>query len=160
MIALKILDIRKMMAGFLAGGLLDSYDLEEGSVTTYCTFSIDGSYQKDFFDEPEMRSFVKWTDVKETCFSLIKGKRTPLRFHFVFFLEEEKVVPLLKASGVTPDAGLPPALCLNLRYDAAGLILTTGTSLRTFTLDRSIDHAWDTYVEELLRRCSITAEKL
>ncbi len=169
MIALKILDTNKFMAGFLKGSMLDHYQLVEGSITTFCTFSIDGIYQKDFFDETDSdeasqeedsRAFAAWEQVKDYCFSLIKGKRAPLMFKFVFYYPSEKVAALLRHYDLTVPEGESYGLCINLRYDAGGLVLTTGVSRKTFSLDKSVDHAWDSYLHSFLKHYQIAAETL
>ena len=52
MIALKILDIKDFMSRLLKGEAFDPFWLVEASITTYNTFTIDGSLHRDFFDAP------------------------------------------------------------------------------------------------------------
>ena len=151
MIALNILDIKKFMSLFLGGTLFDEYSLVEAQITTFCTFSIDGRYEALFEDAPPGEtSYVRWSKLKEHCFSIIRGKKTPLFFKFVFFFPPEKLREFLNKT----DSPLLPqqlgGLCLNLRYDGTNLVLTTGTSLKVFSMDRSADRAWDDYVRRLL----------
>jgi hypothetical protein len=178
MIALKILDIKTFMAGFLVGHLLDRYQLTDGSVTTFCTFTIDGAFQKDFYqnslstdsetappaasdgaDSPA-RPYVLWKEVKDLCFSIIKGKRTPLAFKFVFYYPEEETAAFLNKNGIPASKEGAYGLCLNLRFDRTGLYLTTGVSMKTFSMDRTVDHAWDQYVRDFLKKSGISAAPL
>ena len=175
MIALQILDIRKCMAAFLIDPLFDKYSLIEAQITTFCTFTIDGRLEKRFFaDESDGReagsvpdaasaggtaspiqaglrpSYIKWEQVKETCFSIIKGKQTPLFFKLVLFYPEELLSDFVRRTESSVSPGQVSGLCLNLRYDRSGLVLTTGTSLTVFTPDRSVERAWDDAVKKLL----------
>ena len=46
-------------------------------------------------------------------------------------------------------------MCIRDRYDGGNLVLTTGTSLRFFTLDKSLDHLWDEFVAAFLKEKKI-----
>jgi hypothetical protein len=50
-------------------------------------------------------------------------------------------------------------LYLNLSFRDGLLIATTGTSLRAFSLDKSLDKAWDDYILSFLEAQGIAAEK-
>ena len=164
MIALNVLDIKPFMKHFLVGNTFDSFDLSEGSVTTFCTFSIDGTYMKDFDDSDGEnadtdRVFIPWARVREHVFSLIKGKRTPLSFKFVFMLPKRAVPRFLEKSGIAMDASEVTGLFLNVSFRSRKLMITTGTSLKMFTMDRTVDNAWDSYVQIFLKSRGIAAEK-
>ena len=46
-------------------------------------------------------------------------------------------------------------LYLNLQYDGSHVTCTTGTSLRTFTMDKSLDRVWDEMVTKFFRQQQI-----
>ena len=108
MIALQIQEIKQFMSKLLLSPTFDNFLLVEGSVTTYNTFYIDGRIHKDFFTEEELeeralnvRTFSLWKEVKPFCLELIKGKKTPLGFKFVFQLSKENTAKLLTTTGIT-----------------------------------------------------------
>ena len=87
----------------------DRFLLLEGSITTFNTFEIDGTLQKAYYsaeeqDQIEDRSLSLWSEVRPFCFELIKGKKTPLAFHFTFQLAASNVIRLLAQTGID----LPP----------------------------------------------------
>ena len=86
---------------------------------------------------------------------MIRGKRTPLHFKFVFQLPNEGMEELLGQStlGCGPEDVF--GLYLNCQYDGERLVLTTGTSLRFFSLDKSLDHLCDEYVAAYLKEKKI-----
>ena len=51
-------------------------------------------------------------------------------------------------------------LFLNFQYDGSHLTCTTGTSLKTFTLDKSLDHAWDELVLKYFKQQQILWESV
>ena len=164
MIALQIQDIKQFMSKLLLSQTFDHFLLVEGSVTTYNTFYIDGRIHKDFFTEEELeeralntRTFSQWKEVKPFCLELIKGRKTPLGFKFVFQLSRENTVKLLTTSGITSI--LPEnvsGLILNIRYDNGMLSCITATNLNLFTLDKSAEHAWDDMVKRFLKQQEIS----
>lgn len=164
MIALQIQDIKNFMSKLLLSQTFDNFLLVEGSITTYNTFRIDGRIHKDFFTEEEIeeqtldrREFSLWKEVKPFCLELIKGKKTPLGFKFIFQLSKENTAKLLTTSGIT---SIQPenvsGLLLNVRFDSGALACITATNLNLFTLDKSLEHAWDDMVKRFLRQQEIS----
>ena len=165
MIALQIADIRVFMKKLLLSETFDRFLLLEGSITTFNTFEIDGTLQKAYYsaeeqDQIEDRSLSLWSEVRPFCFELIKGKKTPLAFHFTFQLAASNVIRLLAQTGID----LPPeqirGLLINLRYDGHTLTCTTGTSLSVFTLDKKLDHAWDGMVRKYFHQQEIPFQQM
>ncbi len=164
MIALQIQDIKHFMSKLLLSQTFDNFLLVEGYVTTYNTFRIEGRVHKDFFTEEEIeergletREFSLWKEVKPFCLELIKGKKTPLGFQFTFQLSKENTSKLLTSSGIT---SIQPenvsGLLINVRYDNGALNVITATNLSLFTLDKSLEHAWDDMVKRFLKQQEIS----
>lgn len=164
MIALQIQDIKNFMSKLLLSQIFDHFLLIEGSVTTYNTFHIDGRIHKDFYTTEEIETlnlndqeFSHWKEIRPFCLNLIKGHKTPLGFRFVFQLSKENTAKLLTASGITSI--LPEnvsGLLLNIRYDSNGLSCITATNLNLFTMDKSLEHAWDEMVKRFLKQQEIS----
>ena len=164
MVALQIQDIKIFMNKLLLSQTFDNFLLVEGSITTYNTFHIEGRVHKDFFSAEEIeeknlenREFSLWKEVKAFCLELIKGKKTPLGFKFTFQLSKENTAKLLASSGIT---SIQPenisGLLLNIRYDNGALNVVTATNLSLFTLDKSLEHAWDDMVKRFLKQQEIS----
>lgn len=150
MIAQKITNLKKFMSQLLIGDCFDSFWLSEASITTGNTYLIDGALHPEFFPE-EAREILErrhrthslWREIKPFCYSIIKGKQTPLQFKFVFRLSYEKTRHVIAESGIPMDPEQVNGLFLNIQYSAGQLICTTGTSMNTFTLDKSLEKMWD-----------------
>lgn len=167
MIALQIQDVKDFMSKLLIGNAFDAFWLSEAAITTFATFHIDGVLHPDFFDTEEAksialegRSYVLWKDVKAHCFSVIKGKKTPLHFKIVFMLSRKNMEKLLVSSPLPISADDIFGLFVNFQYDGKHLTCTTGTSLKTFTLDKSLDHIWDELVQKFFRQQEIPYESI
>lgn len=147
------LDVKKTMSALLLSETFDGFRFTEGEITTFNTFHIDGYLQKTFYDQDHLpeylssRDYSLWKDLKDFCFQIIKGKQTPLSFHFVFSLDTPDLSRLLEPSSFSGSSEDIQGLYLNFKYDRTTLTCTTGTSLKVFTLDKSLDHLWDNHVQ-------------
>ena len=164
MIALQIQDIKNFMSKLLLSQTFDHFQIVEGAITTFNTFHIEGRIHRDFFTSEEFeeqqlehREFSLWKEVKPFCLELIKGKKTPLSFKFTFQLSKENTEKLLVSSGIT---SIRPenvsGLLLNVRFDNGALCVITATNLNLFTLDKSLEHAWDDMVKRFLKQQEIS----
>lgn len=157
MIFLKINDIKSFTSLLLVKDTLEQMELAEGTIKTHSTFVIDGqkntSYFTDADEEPDSR-YNTWERLRPICYEIIKGKHLPTYFKFVFRLDRERTAQLLseftdyKAEDVA-------GLFLNIKYENGVLSLTTGTSLNLFTLDKSLDKAFDQFVTAFLSEYAI-----
>ena len=98
-----IMNTKNCMSVLLLSSRFDNFSFISGEITTYCTFQIDGTYHPEFYPDTENESpepYVRWKQVREYCFSLIKGKQTPLRFHFILSLAPDQIESLLQNEGL------------------------------------------------------------
>lgn len=166
MIAFKLTNIKACMSHLLLMETFDSFLLIEGEITTFNTFKIDGFIQKHFYTSEELEQmgslpeYAYWKQLREYCFSLIKGKRTPLGFRFVFSLSPKNIARLIEQNGLEFHVEEVQGLYLNLRYDSNGLQCITGTSFQSFSMDKSLEQAWDTMVQKFFQKKGIDFEIL
>ena len=126
------------MSHLLLKPTFDTFSLIEGEVTTFNRFQVDGRIHKDFFDEAFEKEYSTWGEVRDFFFQVIRGKKTPLD-QFESFLTEHDL---------TDRPAEIQGLYLNFRYDGLALQCITGTSMNTFTMDKSVEKAWDEYVQK------------
>lgn len=146
------LSAKTCMAHLLLRETFDPYQFIEGTITTFSRFSIDGLLQKEFFDDPPEETYASWKQMRDFCLSIIRGKRTPLNFKIVLAMPTASISDFLLQKGLT--AYRPEdirGLYLNFHYDGTTLQCITGTSMNTFTLDKTLEREWDSYVGDLLR---------
>lgn len=131
------------MSQFLTTDTFDLFLLEEAVINSANSFTIDGRVNQEFFEEPCKYDFRPWAEIKNLCFDLIKGKRTPLSFRFVLHLIPEKAAILLQKEDPDLDFSQIKALVVTIRFDGTKIILTTGVSYHTFVLSKEADAIWD-----------------
>lgn len=157
MISLQIEEVKAFMNQLLLSQTFDAFHVVEGSITTFGTFHFDGHLCPDYYSKEEQealalqnRRLIRWQELRPFCLELIKGKRTPLGFRFTLQLSPENTEKLLMqtaSSFTVKDVG---GLVLNIRYEGGQVICTTALSLHIFTMDKSLEHAWDQMVQKFL----------
>lgn len=160
MISLTLPDIKDFTSHLLLKDSFDSFCFIEGEIMTFNTFRIDGFIQKEFFDtDSELPEYSYWKNIREYCFQIIRGKRTPLSFRFVFSLSPKNIERLIRQSVPSVRPEDVQGLYLNLHFDGTHLTCVTGTSFKTFILDKSLEHIWDEMVKKFFHQKGIIFEQ-
>lgn len=160
MIALQIQDVKVMMSQLLVHTLFDEFLLHEMDIATATSLHLDGRLNKAWYSSEETeelcgREYGKWSELKPVAYQFIKGSRTPLSMKVVFQLNLPSMEKLILKSGLADRPEDVSGLYLNLRYDSNGLYVITGTSRKTFTMDKSLEHYWDETVKQFLHKAQI-----
>ena len=98
--------------------------------------------------------------MREFCFSIIKGKRTPLSFKFVLGLSDSNIEKLLLQQDLDFKPQDVRGLYINLKYDGQNLQCITGTAMNLFTMDKSLEQAWDKMIQKFFTQKEIKYEVL
>lgn len=167
MIALDILEIKDFMNKLLCQETFDNFLLREATIVGNATWNVDGTLTPDFYSSEELESegltglqFLPFSKLRQQCFSLIKGKRTPSYFKFVFLLSPSNLSRTLEQTHSSFTPADITGLFLNLKYQSNKLLLTTGVSYRVFSTDKSLEHEWDSLVKRFLKGHSISFVEL
>lgn len=165
MIAIQIKSTRQIMNALLTSELFDFFRTESVSLTTFNTFHIDGHIEKSFFTQEEtdalggtLPEFSGWKEIRPVCFSLIKGKKTPVSFRFVLLAPEKLIADIAASPACEVSPNLIRSLVLNVRYENGTVTLITGTSFTTFLPDKSVGQLWDNYITHFLSDMQIDFE--
>lgn len=153
------------MAKLLTTELFDDFTVEEATIDTFNTFTIDGRIHKEFFknsDDTEdipNSEFSQWSSIRPIALNLIKGRHTPLGFKFILHLGDDMKLSVLEKS----DMDISPeqiSLGISIKFSQGEVIITTGVSYSIFTLDKSAEKAWDEYIPSFLESNGIEADLL
>ena len=71
----------------------------------------------------------------------------------------KNIARLIEQNGLSTDPDQVQGLYLNIRYDGRSLTCVTGSSFKTFTMDKTLEHAWDEMVEKFFRQKGIEFER-
>lgn len=149
--SINITDVKNFMSKLLIKEDFDNFLLEEASITTFNTFTIDGHIHKNYYTSEEYEvlrntELSYWSTIKPICFELIKGKKTPSRFKIILKADENLVVK------ISEDSSNILGLYLNIKYEDGTLNCITATSMKSFTLDKTIDDTWDKYIDTYINK--------
>ena len=158
--SIEIENIKGLTSQLFAGNIFDGFLAVQASFTTVCTYEIDGHINSDFVGEEDMKlpenaeGIVYWKKLRPICFEIIKGKKVPRQFLIVLMYPAHLTENFLKSAGITDSGNNISGLFININFRQGRLYCTTGCSLKTFSLDRRIETAWDEYVESFLKKLS------
>lgn len=148
MISVKIEDMKSFTSKLFVGEVFDQFLVKEASISTYNTFTIDGTIKGGYYSQEEMEernigALSAWSAIKPFCFSLIKGKRLPGSFRIIMLMPEDGTERFLASRNIGLARDQVKGLYVNIRYEEEKLTCVTGTSVSVFTLDKTLDDEWD-----------------
>jgi hypothetical protein len=153
------------MSHLLVKDTFEKFYLSEASIKTANSYTISGEVNKDFYTDEEYSSLSEkkyslWHDIKPFCFQLIKGSHVPSYMKLVFLLSDSSAAQLIEKTdtGISPDD--VNGLFLNIKYADGTVNIVTGTSIKIFTLDKSLEQAFDRAVKAFLSSNGINYEEI
>ena len=167
MIALELTDIKDFMNKLLRSEVFDHFLLQEAVITSSATYTINGQITKGFFTDEELEElnliecrFLPFSMLKGNCFDLIKGKKTPSSFRFVFLLSPSNMERTISAVDSSYNASDITGMYINLKYQNQLLSLTTGIAYNIFSTDKTLEAEWDKMVTKFLKQHEIAFEEI
>ncbi|MBE5922134.1 MAG: hypothetical protein E7269_05220 [Lachnospiraceae bacterium] len=154
MILQTITDTKQLMSDLLIKDTFHDFLVREVTIVTYCTLHLDGTMLADFYDNGEYEELgfpecASWDKLKPLCFSFIKGKKLPLKMQLVFHAPQSIVDALLAGEAAGFAADDIHSLTFTVKYEKGKATVLSGLSLKIFTIDQTLAHAWDCYVNKL-----------
>ena len=151
MISYKTNHVKQFMNLLLRLGAFDGWEVREIKLHTMVRYTISGEINPAFFQEGEEHPpYILWQDMKDTMFDLIKGRKQPSLMQITLAFPKEQIMDV-------PTDNIESFL-LNIHYENGALKLVAGTSVKTFSLDRSAEQFWDGYVAGFLEQQGIEVE--
>lgn len=162
MILLEISDIKLAMAHLLVRDSFDQFFLDSAELTTFAAMSIRGRRNLAWYDSDEKREnlslseWLRWSEVKPTVFSYIKGTKTPDSMKIILKADTDWVKPKLVQQGLESQYQQQKLdLVVNFRYEKQRLSVITGVSYSEFIMNKQIEFAWDEIVSHYFSHLGI-----
>ncbi len=135
-------DVKGFMPKLLVQNTFDSFEVRQCEVHTFAKFEISANLTKSEED------VLTWEKLKPYVYNIIKGNVLPKTIKVVFNVSKEALGEINEnlSSGF-----------LNLIYENGEIIFTTGTSTKTFTLNKEYDVFFEEYIEKFFRSAGIVA---
>lgn len=167
MTALELTDIGDFMNKLLRTDAFDHFLLQEASISAGATYIIDGHITEGYYTDEELEDqslkglrMLPFSYLRGKCFDLIKGRKTPTSFKFIFLLSPENLANTLRSL----DSSFSPedisGIYINIKYQNQLLTLTSGVSYATYSMDRSLEGGWDRLVTRFLSQKGISWEAI
>lgn len=164
MIALSITDVKGFMKQLLTMESFDNFLVLEAVVATATTVTIDGRLNQEFLENSDSDQentenakdrLQTWGRVRPVCFELIKGKKLPLFFKVVLQLSGDNTSRFLNAINTSFSRNDVSGLYMNISFDRRELRIVTGTAVKSFSMDKSLEQEWDSMVKRFLTKNNI-----
>ncbi|MEG1458588.1 MAG: DUF5721 family protein [Acetivibrio sp.] len=165
MTAFKIVEIKSFMGQLLLQEVFDNFLVSDIEIQTANFYKINGRLNKNWFEEEEKelisnREYSNWRELKGLVYQIIKGNKSPQSMKLVFQLSKENTMKIVERAGSSFSMEDVDGLFLNLRYEKGELTLITGTSMKTFTLNKTLEQEWDGNLKQFLKHYEIVFEIL
>lgn len=146
-------DVKNYMNQLLVNERFDSFYLYEARVKGALDYFVGGKLNMEYYDEDEKNEFddseyISWSKVKQIIYDLMKGKKLPINFKIILMFNRDNIKRLIEMNNLPVKADDVGALFYNIHFEAGQLNVTTGTSLKVFTLDKRLEQLWDETVEK------------
>lgn len=154
MISENISNVRAAVTKLIRDEALGELLLYSLEVKKSCTIAIEGRKNMDFYDTDDetcdVEEYIRWKDARDIFFQSIKGSRLPLGFRIVLLAGKKLTMKVIAEADTVLKASDVASLGINIYYDRNGMRVTDGTSLKVFTMDKSLERSWDDYVKRLI----------
>ena len=164
MIQLIIEDIKKLTDLLFVQETFDRFLMSEAHFVTGITVDLDGTLNSDYYDTDELSALsdqhtVTWGNMKKLCFQIIKGRKLPKRFRIVLKLAETDIYAWLMKNGLNQAPETVKGLFMTFCYENQKLSCTSGTALSVFTLDKTLEQAWDGQMVRMFKAIDVAVRE-
>ncbi len=149
MISGNIENKKQFMALLLKGTAFDRLLARSIVLRTSVLFEIDCTLDKNWFDSDEQESLEKyasWESMRPIIFELIKGNRLPGYMKIVLSPTPSAAEKIHKNAA---------ALFINILFENNTLYVSTGSSEKVFSMDKSVERTWDEYASKFFKHNGI-----
>ena len=161
--AIEIDNVKKMVEMLLSSDFFGEMLLYKAEVRGAYDISMDGNINPDFFDSDDLavhekeisEGYVTWANSRNLFYQALRGKNLPISFNITLIVPKSDNEKILKKYNENIDVSDLSSLSLNVIYDREKMIVTSGTSMKFFTMDRSIEMIWDDIVQNTFNNLEI-----
>lgn len=165
MIGLAIAEVKDFMTKVLMQSTFDKFYLCDSSIETFTSFHLGGRLNRAFYSSDEQeelggREYPLWQELKPLAFQIIKGKKLPVSFKLVFQLSDENLAWLIERHCPNIRREDVAGLYMNIKYENSAITCVTGTSFKTFIMDKTLEQVWDSTTQQFFKQNEIVVEML
>jgi hypothetical protein len=160
MVSFEVIDIKLFMNNLLKDKMFDEFEVSSVELNTFTKFNISCDINKKHLSSDELeilgdRKLVKWSEIKDIVFYMIKGNKIPSYLKIVFALPHDKIESMVTKHQLNTKASDINGLFINILFENNLLKCTTGSSMNIFTLDKTLENYWDNSVKTFFKKHGI-----
>lgn len=160
MLNIEISDTKNFTKKLFTENTFDTFLLVEANVMSNASYTINGRINKDFFDTDELGTlhsdeYITWENARPHIFNVIKGKKLPLSFKLVLILSDTSIMRIIEKNSLSLTPDDIANLSLNIYFDGEKITVTTVATMKTFTLDKTLNTLWDENVKAFFKANNI-----
>ena len=152
MLAGNVENKKQFMSLLLKGNAFDRLLVRSVVLRTAVLFEIDCTLDKNWFNSDEaetLEKYASWADLKPIIFEMIKGHKLPGYM---------KIILSPSPAATEKIHSNAAALFINITFENNVLSVTTGSSEKVFSMDKSVEISWDEYASKFFKHNSIILE--
>jgi hypothetical protein len=140
-------DTKECMAKLLKDTIFDEFLCTSFEMVGFYKINIDGQIRMEYLSPEEKeiigeRRYIKWVDLKQNIFEMIKGRKTPTTLKVVFGLKDGAKDSLLEKINFLESNAINN-FTFSFIYENKRIKIVTGTNYATFTLDKQAEQYFD-----------------
>ncbi|MCL2187246.1 MAG: DUF5721 family protein [Defluviitaleaceae bacterium] len=139
--------VKNFMGQLLRETQFDFFAVRNVELTLATHISISGLLETEGEEAPGKKKYTSWGELRPLVYDLIKRATKPKLIKIVF----SHPAPV----DIHTNAA---ALFLNMTYEGDRIIFTTATSQQSFALEKTLDTAWDEWVQTFFINKNISVE--
>lgn len=136
-------DVKSFMPKLLVKDTFDLFEVRNVEIVSFAEFSINSILTKK-----EDEEVLTWEKIRPIVYNIIKGAVLPKQIKVVFCLKKDELI------NISDNLS---SCFLNLLYENEEVMFTTGTSQKTFSLEKKEDIIFDEFVEKYFKDNEIMA---
>ena len=157
MIQLTADDTKAFMNCLLRTEAFDNFLLYEMSIDILYHVEFSGKINEDYLSDIEKESYheqnyITWADLKGQITALLKQGRTPSAMKITMSLNQKATLDIQQRL-LGDKASYPvQGFLINTTFDGTQVKVTTGVNYSQFTMDKSVERAFDSMMEKFFKR--------
>lgn len=149
-------DAKEYLESLFASEKFNSFYMLEASVKADISYFFRGELNSAYIDEDEKEQdgdknssrHIKWSLIKETLEHIVLRESLPTELKLCLMFNRDNIESLIEKNNLPLSIEDVSNLSINIYYANELLLVTTGTALNKFTMDKSLEHLWDETVEK------------
>ena len=143
----EITDKKAYLNELFAGDRFESFYLYELRCRSDMDYYVSGKLAETE-EAADTSGYAVWGEVRKKLLTVIGTEDIPKTMKLVLMFNRDNILRLIEMNNIPLSPESVGGLFINISLDQNGMTATTGTSIKEFTMDKTLEHTWDGTVEK------------